>query len=198
MSGQNDHICATSIYYYSNENITPSTLKFRQEVNQEDSVNWNYGQNEHEFMEPVLGIGNEEPAIQDVGQVQTTQGRLLTFPNTLQHQVQPFELLDKTKPGHRKILVVFLVDPNTRVISTSNIPPQRRDWWEEILNLDSDNRINRLPPELRDMIVDKIEDFPITMEAAKEVRLKLMEERKTFVKEHNKQLDRNVFFLCEH
>ncbi|KAL1979846.1 hypothetical protein VTN96DRAFT_5054 [Rasamsonia emersonii] len=26
----NEHICATALYYYSNENITPSTLSFRQ------------------------------------------------------------------------------------------------------------------------------------------------------------------------
>ncbi|KAK6519195.1 hypothetical protein TWF281_003884 [Arthrobotrys megalospora] len=193
----NDHIVATSIYYYSNENITSSSLEFRQEVNVEESMDWDYSQNEHEFMNPLLGINNEEAAIQALAEIHTKQGRLVTFPNTLQHQVQPFELEDKTKPGHRKILVVFLVDPHTRVISTANVPPQRKDWWEELLNEDSGKRLNRLPQELRDMIVNNI-DFPIDIEDAKKLRLDLMEERKTFVKNQNTQLEQNIFFLCEH
>ncbi|KAK6334544.1 hypothetical protein TWF730_003758 [Orbilia blumenaviensis] len=194
----NDHIVATSIYYYSNENITPSSLQFRHEVNVEDSIDWNYAQNEDEFMGPMFGIENQEAGIQSIGEIDTRQGRLVTFPNTLQHQVQPFELEDPTKPGHRKILVVFLVDPHTRVISTANVPPQRKDWWEELLNADSGKRLNRLPQELRDMIVNNVEEFPMKMEDAKKLRLELMEERKTFVTNQNRQLQENIFFLCEH
>ncbi|KAK6495017.1 hypothetical protein TWF481_003045 [Arthrobotrys musiformis] len=194
----NDHIVATSIYYYSNENITSSSLKFRQEVNTEDAIEWSYMQNEHEFMRPLFGIGNEQAAIQKVGEVDTKQGRLVTFPNTLQHQVQPFKLEDPTKPGHRKILVVFLVDPHTRVVSTANVPPQRKDWWEELLNEDSGKRLNRLPQELRDMIVDSVDEFPIDMEAAKKIRVELMEERKTYVENQNVELENNTFSLCEH
>ncbi|KAK6498272.1 hypothetical protein TWF506_004511 [Arthrobotrys conoides] len=194
----NDHIVATSIYYYSNENITPSSLKFRQEVNAEDAIEWPYSQNEHEFMNPLFGISNEEAAVQDIGEIDTKQGRLLTFPNTLQHQVQPFKLEDPTKPGHRKILAIFLVDPHTRVISTANVPPQRKDWWEEVLNTDSGKRLNRLPQELRDMIVDSVDDFPIDMETAKKMRVELMGERKTYVENQNRQLEENTFSLCEH
>ncbi|RVD89466.1 uncharacterized protein DFL_000473 [Arthrobotrys flagrans] len=194
----NDHIVATSIYYYSNENITPSSLKFRQEVDTEAAIEWPYEQNEHEFMGALFGIGNEEAAVQKIGKIDTKQGRLVTFPNTLQHRVQPFELEDPTKPGHRKILVVFLVDPHTRVISTANVPPQRKDWWEEVLNADSGKRLNRLPQELRDMIVDSVDDFPIDMEAAKKLRVDLMEERKTYVEDQNRELEENIFSLCEH
>ncbi|KAK6347382.1 hypothetical protein TWF718_005221 [Orbilia javanica] len=194
----NDHIVATSLYYYSNENITPSQLKFRQEVDVEDSVEWEYSQGEHEFMEALFGIRNEEAGIQEIGRVETKQGRLLTFPNTLQHQVQSFKLDDPTKPGHRKILALFLVDPHTRVLSTANVPPQRKDWWEEVLNADSGKRLNGLPQELRDMIVDSVDDFPIDMETAKKIRVELMEERKTYVENQNEQLEDNTFSLCEH
>ena len=37
-----------------------------------------------------------------------------------------------------------------------------------------------------------------TQESAKKLRLQLMEERKTFVKSQNKQLENNIFYLCEH
>ncbi|KAJ6256006.1 hypothetical protein Dda_9300 [Drechslerella dactyloides] len=199
LEGQlNDRICATSIYYYSNENVEASCLKFRQEINEEESMDWPNRQNEDEFMLPFFGIDNGDAAIQVIGDVATTQGRLITFPNTLQHQVQPFELADKTKPGHRKILAVFLVDPYTRVISTANIPPQRKDWWAEDLELNGGGRLNKLPREIRDMVIGDVEGFPIDMELAKQLRLELMEERKTFVDSHNAELKMNTFFLCEH
>ncbi|OJJ40832.1 hypothetical protein ASPWEDRAFT_178657 [Aspergillus wentii DTO 134E9] len=33
-----------------------------------------------------------------------------------------------SRDSHRKILALFLVDPNMRVISSANMPPQREDW----------------------------------------------------------------------
>jgi hypothetical protein len=79
----------------------------------------------------VFGCYPDGPAVQNVGTVTCSEGRLLTFPNILQHQVQPCELANKSKPGHRKILALFLVDPNIRIISTANVPPQQKDWWSE-------------------------------------------------------------------
>lgn len=37
----------------------------------------------------------------------------------------------KTKPGHRRFIALWLVDPSQRIISTANLPPQRFDWWAE-------------------------------------------------------------------
>ena len=60
------------------------------------------------------------------------QRRCVVLPNILQHCVQPFELLDKAQTGHRKILVFFL-DPNNEVLSTSLAPPQVR-WTSDIIH----------------------------------------------------------------
>ncbi|KAJ3563041.1 hypothetical protein NP233_g9195 [Leucocoprinus birnbaumii] len=132
---ENEHICATAIYYYDVENITPSHLAFRQasdtrEVEEEVP----YEQNDWAWVEPIFGLRTDEPAIQPVGSVLAREGRVVTFPNLLQHRVQPFELADPTKPGHRKILALFLVDPHVRVISTANIPCQQREWWTKSIN----------------------------------------------------------------
>ena len=43
---------------------------------------------------------------------------LLAFPNVVQHRVSPFRLADPTRPGHRKLLALFLVDPHIRILST--------------------------------------------------------------------------------
>jgi Protein of unknown function (DUF4246) len=69
--------------------------------------------------------------VQEVGSVVCKEGRLLTFPNTLQHRVLPFALADPSTWGHCKILALFLVDPNLHVIPTSSVPPQRQDWWND-------------------------------------------------------------------
>jgi hypothetical protein len=89
------------------------------------------------------------------------------------------------KPGHQKILSLFLVDPNVRVISTADVPCQRLDWWwDEMLkatSAPSPGGLHRLPPELQEVVFNNIDDspiFPISMEKAKEYREQLMEERK--------------------
>jgi hypothetical protein len=134
--------------------------------------------------------------VQEVGDVVTKEGRLITFPNLLQHRVQPFKLADPTKPGHRKIVALFLVDPHLRVISTANIPPQQNHWWaEEAVN---EEPLHNLPPELRNEIARYANDFPIGMEEAKELRLELMEERKNFVQHHGVAFEKYTFSLCEH
>jgi len=71
--------------------------------------------------------------VQDTGSIVTREGRLITFPNILQHQAESFELEDKTKPGHRRIVAFFLIDPDVKIFSTAKIPCQRQDWWEEEL-----------------------------------------------------------------
>jgi hypothetical protein len=124
---QNEHICATALYYYDCSNITESRLAFRQQSRTDDAHDMSYPQNVNGWLQDVFGCQNDEAAVQEVGSVLCKEGRLLTFPNILQHQVQPFELADKTKNGYRKILALFLVDPGIRVISTANVPPQQRD-----------------------------------------------------------------------
>ncbi|GLB35530.1 putative protein of unknown function (DUF4246) [Lyophyllum shimeji] len=192
----NEHICASAIYYYDNENITTSRLAFRQQSDPE-AREIRYRQGQHDWLEIIFGCRQEGPGVQDIGTVDTPEGRLLTWPNILQHRVQPFELEDPTKPGHRKILALFLVDPNTRIISTANVPPQRRDWWSEQVRK-GDHAVSRLPAELQDHVLDAVEEFPISLEDAKELRLKLMEERKVFVVKHDEAFRQHEFSLCEH
>ncbi|RFU29287.1 hypothetical protein B7463_g7047, partial [Scytalidium lignicola] len=125
-----------------------------------------------------FGCQNWSSGVQEVGSVHCCEGRLITFPNILQHQVQPFKLADPTKAGHRKIVAFFLVDPNIRIISTANVPPQQRSWWgEEIAHIAA---LNKLSAELKENIVNNVDDFPIGMDEAKEIRLELMEERKSY------------------
>ena len=194
---QNEHICATALYYYDCENITNSHLAFRQQSDKDDAEEINYPQSQSDWLEDVFGCFEDQPSVQVVGSVETRAGRLITFPNILQHQVQPFSLEDRSKPGHRKILALFLVDPTVKVISTAHVPCQRKDWWQEVVN--TRTAIGDLPRELQDQVFQKVEEFPFGMQEAKELRLELMEERKQFVVDAGDVFEnRQSFSLCEH
>lgn len=149
----------------------------------------------HLFVSVPLTICNQLSALQVVGKVLTREGRLLVFPNVLQHRVLPFKLADATKPGHRKLLALFLVDPNIKIPSTANVPPQQRQHWAR--KIDEIGALSKLPPELRSRVYDELE-FPLSMEQAKRVREELMEERKA---QHDASLEtwqNHDYTFCEH
>ncbi|KAK2467432.1 hypothetical protein APHAL10511_000667 [Amanita phalloides] len=192
----NEHICASAIYYYDSENITTSSLAFRQQSQDDSSNDIDYEQNHHRWLTEVFGCHQEGPTVQNVGSVDTNQGRMITFPNIFQHQVQPFRLQDPTKPGHRKILAFFLVDPNIKIVSTANVPCQRIDWWQEIAT--ETPQISKLPREIQDHIFRLVPGFPMSMDDAKELRLELMDERTAARGEVDEAFHASTFNLCEH
>ena len=136
---------------------------------------------------------------QDLGSVVCKEGRLLTFPNIVQHRVSPFSLADRSKPGHRKILAFFLVDPHLKIISTANIPPQQIGWGKEKAELTRGVIGSRLPPELQDMVLQEGVLQPLmTMDEAEKFRLELMAERSVKSPNQNEAFEMGMFFLCEH
>lgn len=193
----NEHICATALHYYDNENITESHLAFRSKVSVEEITQRDYAQDDNDGVCYLFDIERNGPGVQRVGQVATNEGRLLAFPNVLQHQVQPFRLVDSTKPGHRKILALFLIDPFHRVISTANVPPQQREWWAEAVQ-GLECKLDELPPELRNQVMTEVRDFPISLEEAKKLREELMDERRTFVRDVEYMYREEEFSFCEH
>lgn len=161
----NERIVSTGIYYWDSENITESRLGFRAALDDP-----HYEQNDDAGLREVYGLQDEDALNQVLGSVPTPAGRCLVFPNVLQHRVDAFRLADPTRPGHRKILAFFLVDPEERIVSTSDVPPQQP--WSDTSTM--------------------------TLEQAKTYREELMKERKFFVAEHNEQLYEREFSLCEH
>ncbi|MDF6022540.1 DUF4246 domain-containing protein [Streptomyces sp. JH34] len=161
----NERIVSTGIYYWDSENITESRLSFRAALDDPS-----YEQNDDNGLREVYGLENEDALNQTLGSASTPAGRCLAFPNVLQHRVSSFRLTDSTRPGYRRILAFFLVDPSERIVSTSDVPPQQP--WSDTSTM--------------------------TLEQAKDYREQLMRERKFFVDEHNEQLYEREFSLCEH
>ena len=76
-----------------------------------------------------------------------------------QHRVSPFQLIDPTKPGHRRFIALWLVDPTKRIISTANVPPQQMEWYVDSLLGSNDKTrqeaLSKLPPELINLLAEK-------------------------------------------
>ncbi|KAE8369834.1 hypothetical protein BDV27DRAFT_152713 [Aspergillus caelatus] len=197
----NEHICATSIYCYDSENITENTLSFRQRVI--TNMYWlNCGEEHDQMLQKVFGFpesafGTETMNLtQELGSLVTKEGRLFTFPNILQHRVSPFSLADCSRPGHRKILALFLVDPHLQIISSSHVPPQQEDWdIERIMSIQQ--ALRPLPQKLQDMLYDNLNTRYVTMDEARPFRLELMEERSSAALEQNENFEygRLTFFV---
>ncbi|CAH0028520.1 unnamed protein product, partial [Clonostachys rhizophaga] len=231
----NEHIVGTALYYLDSENITPSHLQFRMHTTRDINSKFRVGQDNYKWMERVygtrLGVGQDAPCLQNYGSVDTKEGRLLAFPNVFHHRVSPFELKDKTKPGHRRFIALWLVDPLTRIISTANVPPQQQDWWMDraFMNLktaeankvaapiaqtildkapSADNSglkaaaeggTHGMPVELMSMLADEFDDaLPMSLEEAKEHRLKLIHIRTAFQGDAESQWEEQTYNFCEH
>ncbi|KDQ16766.1 hypothetical protein BOTBODRAFT_106669 [Botryobasidium botryosum FD-172 SS1] len=166
---KNESIVSTFTYYYDEENITESHLAFRTAIR--DPIY--HDQDDRVCMDIYYmdQLGNDMAFIQHRGYIVTKGGRCIAFPNIYEHQVQPFDLVDKNKPGHQKIVTLFLIDPTRKIISTTDVPPQHREDYCNLLMRAP--TVQRLPPELHLLICKQVKEG-FTREEAEEFRLDWM------------------------
>ena len=99
-----------------------------------------------------------------------------------------------------KIVALFLVDPNVRIISTVSVPCQRLDWWKEA-NITqgppngSPGFLESLPVEVQDQVFDQFQEFPISLQEAKGLRLELVRERRNFALDNQRFIEGRTFSL---
>lgn len=132
-----------------------------------------------------------------LGSAHTAKHRCIAFPNSYQHRVSPFELVEKSKPGYRKVLALFLVDPERRRVSTRVVPPQQREWRTADIaaNRALKDGLGKLAPE----IVDRIGSMAgglVTRQEAEEYRLEMIKERKAYDEENNSKWVLAPFDMC--
>ncbi|CAE6440372.1 unnamed protein product [Rhizoctonia solani] len=192
---KNEAIAASGIYYYDEENITESRLAFRTAVTPPED----YEQNDDRGCRLAWGMGRDDPCVNELGSVVTCQDRCIAFPNIYQRRVSPFALDDISKPGHRKIIALFLVDPAVRRPSTTIVPPQQKAW--RISGIAANPALKAAFDKLAPEIIDRIDLFAegvMTRADAEAYRLELMDERKAFVEKNDEAFFMVPFDLCEH
>jgi Protein of unknown function (DUF4246) len=187
----NEQIVATVIAYVESSNITDSKLAFRHAVSSHPDID-ELKHTHYHGVESVFGFREGQALNQSAGAVHCSQGRVLCFPNSMQHRVLPFQLADASKPGIRKIAAFFIVDPATRIPSTRTVPPQQLSWWRPLAGLHM-----KLPRGAVDE-VEKHVEFPLSRAAAVKRREELMAERKAVVDDSNDFLYEASFSMCEH
>ncbi|KAK4153505.1 hypothetical protein C8A00DRAFT_15264 [Chaetomidium leptoderma] len=155
----NERIVATALYYLDSDNVTPSHLSFRMATSRDqENLQNSVGQDLYHVHERIFGTklswggpdNNDSDTVQTYGSVATPEGRLLAFPNVF--------LQDETKPGHRRFIALWLVDPLQRIISTANVPPQQFDWWAEaVFGTASSQQAAKgdMPPELFQLLLEQ-------------------------------------------
>ncbi|KAJ6473262.1 hypothetical protein C8R45DRAFT_1163941 [Mycena sanguinolenta] len=184
--------------YYDEENISESRLAFRVTT----GAPTYHVQDDELCMDILYGLKRDTHCCQDLGSIVRDNGRSCPrWPNVYQHCVAPFRLLDPSKPGHRKIIAIFLVDPAIeRIPSATDIPPQQVDWILDIMQEaqgDLNSLFSRLPLELLCLVCDHLPSTFMTRQEAEGYRLEIMDERTGVGQERAKELS-YTFNMCEH
>lgn len=161
----NERIVATGIYYCASENIAESQLAFRTTIGwpePHEVSSLYHEQFDAQGTVAAWGIdGYKELLNQKLGHIVAAEDKCVAFPNVYRRCMRPFELADPSKPGHRKILCFFLVDPSVRIASTSDVLPQQCDWpWDQLACIIAP-QMRDLPRELFDAIMHEVRDGTI-------------------------------------
>ncbi|KAI9215919.1 hypothetical protein BC828DRAFT_353019, partial [Blastocladiella britannica] len=194
---ENERIVATALYYYDMDNITESKLAFRTRVAAPE-----YEQSDNFGIMSIYGIDGYGGTLDQLrGHITARTGRAVAFPNLYHHQVQPFRLTDPTRPGHRKIVAFFLINPDEPIPSSAQAAPQRADWLAHAVLRGPQDRERVAESVLPVEVVQRIlllAPHMMTMAEAKEDRLVLMDERTALVDEVNDPEFLGTFNMCEH
>lgn len=174
----NEDIVATVLYYYDMENVVGSKLSFKFAYSDP-----NYEQSDTVYCEKIFGLNDGDKMSRYLGSLEAQKDRVIIFPNCFQHHVDEFELEDKTKPGFRKILCFFVVDPHNPHIKATDVVPFQQEGWP----------LENQFPGVEDVTT-------MTLAEAQNFRQELMSERST-KNDNDDDFDnpylRN-FSLCEH
>ena len=76
----------------------------------------------------IYGAEDQDPVIQRIGDVFSTEGRTVVYSNTFQTRLNDFGLADASNPGHYRILTLHNLNPDRSNMSTAMAPYQPRDW----------------------------------------------------------------------
>ncbi|KAK6358642.1 hypothetical protein TWF730_007965 [Orbilia blumenaviensis] len=173
---KNERIVAAGIYYYDQENVTPSSLGFRRAIRDMSLAM----EGECQGLSGMYNARRQtySRAAQEMGSIATKKNRAIVFPNIYQHRTQPLELIDKTKSGYRRILAFFICDPSGlhEIPTTRIIPPQQPGVRSAAMKKLRESGVLNMPFKLLETIN---KDLPSTIsrEDNERYRRELMEER---------------------
>ena len=130
-----EEIVATAIYFiHRDDDIAGGDLFFQRAFHMREAVNM------QEAFGQVYGLVYDvvaERGMRPLGKVETLPKRFVVFPNSHVHKVSKMENKNAASPltdtndtnsvQKRRIVVFFLVNPEKRIVSTREVPPQQAE-----------------------------------------------------------------------
>jgi hypothetical protein len=83
------------------------------------------------------------------------------------------------------------------IISIANVPPQQRDQWLKSIKA-VESKVSHLSAEVFDLIGGEVQDLPIGLDEAKEIREMLLKEREMMDNLVESQVMHEEFSFCGH
>ncbi|KAF4220993.1 hypothetical protein CNMCM8980_002871 [Aspergillus fumigatiaffinis] len=191
----NEHVTATMAYVYHSDNVQVPSLEFRQISETATLTEVEHEPDDTIWLKQVYGLEDGESTAQTVGNIKAPVGRVIIVPATLQHRVNRCELVDKSRPGCVKVLSLFLVDPNIRIISTANVPPQRLDWTFDGVDPQELEGLDQMLQQLTIRFSERKDTLPISLTEARKFHDDVFWERVQFTKYQQVAFESNVVIL---
>jgi predicted DNA-binding WGR domain protein len=117
-----EHIVATCVYVLDRDPwLEGGELSFKRGFTVEEAglCFWGIDQSRPKIVEELV-TSAEAP----LGTLATPKGRLFVFPNSHIHKLNALRVTGD-KPGHRRVIVFWLVDPEVTIVSTRDVPKQQ-------------------------------------------------------------------------
>lgn len=143
----------------------------------------------------AYGLGRDLRMSQELGHAVAEVNKCVASPDIYQHRVYEFELANRTRVGHRKILCLLLVNPETEILSTTHVPPKQVDWSLE--RLEQVPGMHALPAKLFDMVAGYVRRAG-KVSKAHWPGMELVRERMKFGVSQSKRVCELEFSMCEH
>jgi len=118
-----EHIVATCVVILErDECLEGGSLSFKRAYTPEEAghIFWHINQCRPAPVERLV-----EQATVPLGTVGTPAGRVLVFPNSHIHKLNALTVAQGADEGRRRVVVFWVVDPDVRITSTREVPPQQ-------------------------------------------------------------------------
>ncbi len=118
-----EHIVATCVYILDRDpSLQGGTLRFKRAYTVEEAgrLFWNIDQCRPGPIEDLVDEGTIP-----IGSLDTPEGRMLVFPNSHIHKLSELSLAGDAEEGRRRVIVFWIVDPSTPIVSTREVAPQQ-------------------------------------------------------------------------
>jgi hypothetical protein len=116
-----EHIVATGVCILDRDPaLKGGALRFKRPYTDEEAglLFWNIAQCRPQIIEEMV-----EEGVVPIGSLKTPKGRLMVFPNSHIHKLNKITLAKGAPDATRRVIVFWLVDPEQRIVSTSDVPP---------------------------------------------------------------------------